>query len=205
MQGDSGLGLEAQRAAVIGFLGVNQPMAEYTEIESGKRHLNRPQLMAALEHCKKHKATLVIAKLDRLARNTHFITGLLDAGVKFVAADNPSADRTMLEVYAVFASHEARVISQRTKAALQAAKSRGARLGNPRWDESLHLARLAKNPVRPAEQVVQMMRERRNEGATFRQVAEFLNSLGVRTPKGSQWYASTVRACIHADQDQLAA
>jgi DNA invertase Pin-like site-specific DNA recombinase len=136
-QGASGLGLEAQREAVARNLGAGSLLAEFTEVESGKRSANRPQLIAALEMCKRKKAILLIAKLDRLARNVHFISGLMEAGVEFVAADMPTANRLTVHIMAAFAEHEAAMISARTKAALQAAKARGTVLGNPRWQAGL--------------------------------------------------------------------
>ena len=129
-QGQSGLGLEAQRSAVQAFLAGKEIIAEFTEIESGRK-TDRPQLVAALALAKKQKATLVIAKLDRLARNVHFISGLLESNVQFVAADMPEADRTFLQMAAVFAEWEATKIRKRTKEALAAAKARGTVLGSP--------------------------------------------------------------------------
>jgi len=129
-QGQSGLGLEAQRSAVQAYLAGKEIIAEFTEVESGRKN-NRPQLAAALALAKKQKATLVIAKLDRLARNVHFISGLLESNVQFVAADMPEADRTFLQMVAVFAEWEARKISERTKLALAEAKLRGTKLGSP--------------------------------------------------------------------------
>ena len=112
-QGQSGLGLEAQRESVSAYLrnvnaGDDQPIAEYTEIESGKRSKNRPQLLAAMEHCKRIKATLVIAKLDRLARNVHFIAGLMESKVSFVAADVPDANKLTVHVLSAVAEAERR-------------------------------------------------------------------------------------------------
>jgi len=103
-------------------------IGEYVEVESGKRR-NRPELAAALEACKREKATLLIAKLDRLARNVHFISGLMESGVDFVAADNPHANKLMIHLLAAFAEHEREQISERTKEALAAAKARGVELG----------------------------------------------------------------------------
>jgi DNA invertase Pin-like site-specific DNA recombinase len=131
-QGISGLGLDAQRQVVLDYLGrkpENQLVAEYTEIESGKK-LDRPELQSALAACKHHKATLIIAKLDRLARSVAFIANLMESGVDFVAVDNPHASKLMLHLLAAFAEHEREQISSRTKAALAAAKVRGVRLGN---------------------------------------------------------------------------
>lgn len=129
-QGVSGLGLEAQREAVHAYLNGGQwvLLGEYTEVESGKRKL-RPQLEEALKMCKKVKATLIIAKLDRLARNLHFISGLMESGVDFVAVDNPTANRLTLHILAAVAEDEGRRISDRTKAALSQAKQRGRLLG----------------------------------------------------------------------------
>ncbi len=151
-QGESGLGLEAQREAVARHLGANAPLAEFLEVESGKRSANRPQLIAALDLCKRKKAVLVIAKLDRLSRNLYFIAGLLESGVEFTACDNPHANKMTIQLLAVFAEHEREMISARTKAALAAAKTRGTVLGNPRWEDGLAKARMAKksagNPLR---------------------------------------------------------
>ena len=127
-QGVSGLGLEAQRAAVESYLngGRWQLVADYTEVETGKGSNaldRRPQLRAALDHCKRERATLVIAKLDRLARNVHFVSGLIESGVDFVAADMPQANKVMLQMHAVMSEWERDQISARTKAALQAAKA----------------------------------------------------------------------------------
>jgi DNA invertase Pin-like site-specific DNA recombinase len=129
-QGRSGLGLDAQREAVLRHLaGVGGMLqGEFIEIESGKRN-DRPQLAAAIAAAKKAKATLIIAKLDRLARNVHFVSGLMESGVDFVAADNPHANKLMVHMLAAFAEHEREQISQRTKDALAAAKARGIRLG----------------------------------------------------------------------------
>jgi DNA invertase Pin-like site-specific DNA recombinase len=129
-QGRSGLGLEAQRAAVANYLAANGSglLAEYTEVETGKRN-DRPDVQKALAACRKHKARLVIAKLDRLSRNVAFIAAMMDAGVEFVACDNPHATRLTLHILAAVAEHEREMIASRTKAALQAAKARGVRLG----------------------------------------------------------------------------
>lgn len=131
-QGHSGLGLEAQRAAVQQYAasGGQAIVAEFVEIESGKRD-DRPQLAAALAACRLHRATLVMAKLDRLARNVRFIAGIMDSGVDFVACDMPHANRLTLHLMAAMAEYEATAISERTKAALAAAKARGVKLGNP--------------------------------------------------------------------------
>jgi DNA invertase Pin-like site-specific DNA recombinase len=197
-QGESGLGLQAQRDAVLRLIGEGSPLAEFTEVESGKASSNRPQLKAALELCKRRKATLVIAKLDRLSRNLHFISGLIESGIEFKAADNPHANKMTVQMLAVFAEHEREMISQRTKQALRAAKANGKVLGNPRWQQSLVEARRAKNPTPPSPQVIEMMQRDRSEGLTLRAIADKLNGLGLRTPNGCQWYAGTVRKAMQS-------
>jgi DNA invertase Pin-like site-specific DNA recombinase len=129
-QGASGLGFEAQRAAVESFLnGGNWGLVkEHVEVESGKDDRNRPALHKALEACKVYGATLVIAKLDRLIRDAHFLLGLQKAGVKFIAADMPEANEMVVGIMALVAQAERRMISERTKAALAAAKARGVKL-----------------------------------------------------------------------------
>ena len=133
-QGRSGLGLEAQRVAVEHYLRSREGklIGQFTEIETGKGANaleRRPELRSALDLCRKQGAVLVIAKLDRLARNVHFVTGLIESGVDFVAADMPHATKVMIQIHAVMAEHERDQISARTKAALAAAKARGVKLG----------------------------------------------------------------------------
>src|SRR6266516_3788877 len=130
-QGERGYGIEAQRKAVADYLdgGNWQLLGEFVEVESGKRN-DRPELAKALAACKKHRATLVIAKLDRLARNVAFIANLMDGKVDFVCCDMPQATRLTIHVLAAVAEHEREMIAARTKAGLAAAKARGVRLGN---------------------------------------------------------------------------
>lgn len=194
-QSASHLGLEAQKEAVARLAQRGTILAEYTEVESGKRHQNRPELLAAIDATKKHRATLLIAKLDRLARNVHFISGLMESDIDFVAADMPQANRLTVHIMAAFAEHEARAISERTKAALAALKARGVKLGNPKWKKYLAQARIAKiaQLPRPSEAVLAMMHRHRLECGTYRAIAARLNELGVRTPKGFHWYGGTVR------------
>ena len=135
----------------------------------------------------------MIAKLDRLARNVHFVSGLMESKIDFVVAEMPEATPFMLHVYAAVAEHEAEAISARTKAALAAAKARGTVLGNPRWQESISAARSARGLMPPTAAVVDMMRRLRSDGQTLRAIAAHLNQLGLRTPQSSLWYASTVR------------
>jgi len=198
-QGRSGLGLDAQREAVMRHLATQAGSlrAEFTEIESGKRN-DRPQLAVAMAAAKKAKATLIIAKLDRLARNVHFISGLMESGVDFVAADNPHANRLMVHMLAAFAEHEREQISQRTKAALQAAKARGVRLGR-NGAECLAPANRAAAMER-ARQLAPVLAELKGAGFSARRIASELATRGISTPSGSPWHAQTViRAMRRAD------
>jgi DNA invertase Pin-like site-specific DNA recombinase len=132
-QGRSGLGLDAQQKAVTDYLngGAWELVGEFVEVESGKKS-DRRQLARAVDACRKHKARLVIAKLDRLSRNLAFVATLMESGVEFVAVDNPHANKLTIHILAAVAEHEREAISERTKAALAAAKARGKRLGTPR-------------------------------------------------------------------------
>lgn len=185
-QGASGLGLEAQRAAVEHYLngGDWRIMAEYVEVESGKRS-DRPQLAAAIAHAKKTKAILLVAKLDRLTRNVHFLTGLLESGVRFKAADMPEADKTMVQMMAVLAEWERDKISERTKAALAEARKLGTKLGNPNLvaDNTKRSAAAQ----RRAEALRKTLRGFTRQGLTQRQMVEELNASGVPTAMGGQW------------------
>lgn len=205
-QGESGLGLEAQRESVGRFLssrqaGSNQPIAEFTEIESGKRTTKkRPQLRAAIELCKAKKAVLVVAKLDRLARNVHFITGLEESKVAFIAVDMPDANELTVHILAAVAQSEAKAISQRTKAALAVLKARGVKLGNKRWSESIEVATQARrlSAEAPPPAVLTMIKKHRDEGMALKAIADQLNALGIKTPQSKAWYASTVRRALAA-------
>ncbi len=195
-QGASGLGLEAQRAASENYCRSTggKILREFTEVESGKRS-DRPELKAALAACRATGATLLIAKLDRLARNVHFLSGLLESGVRCVAADMPNADRFMLHVYAAMAEEEGRRISERTRAALAAAKARGVRLGQT----AEKLAEINRDCAdRFASQVGPMIRGWiENDNMTFRAVAARLNEMKVAPARGGQWHATTVHRVHH--------
>lgn len=204
-QGASGLGLDAQRAAVTAWAagGRHTLVAEFVEVESGKR-TDRPQLVAALAACRLHRATLVIAKLDRLARNVAFIANLMDGGVDFVACDMPHANRLTLHLMAAMAEYEAAAISERTKAALSAAKTRGVRLGNP--NGAAHLAAGCKLAARLSARarstaavdralgLAPILVEMRRSGFTSASaLARELNRRGVPPPVGSIWYPQQIR------------
>ena len=191
-QGQSGLGLEAQRKAIEHLLD-GQPYKEFIEVESGKKS-KRPKLEEAIAYCRKHKTKLVIAKLDRLARNVHFISGLMETGIDFVAADMPNADRFMLHVYAAMAEEEGRRISERTKAALAAAKERGVELGK----NGKMLA--VKNRSDAVEFSNCIQKVFPSLGITLdmdlQSIAQILNENGIKTRNGGIWYKSTVSRLI---------
>jgi DNA invertase Pin-like site-specific DNA recombinase len=195
-QGSSGLGLDAQRTAVLRHVQDGKLTTEYTEVESGKKHTNRPQLLAALTECRKRRAILVIAKLDRLGRNVAFISALMESAVEFVCCDNPFANRLMLHMLAAFAEHEAAQISLRTRVALAAAKARGVRLGNPRWVEALQAAQRVSQSRKPGSEVVAMMQGFRAQGLSYRAIARELNRLNVKTYRGCAWFGVTVKATL---------
>src|SRR5476651_1949666 len=132
-QGESGLGLEGQQAAIDAYAKQNggEVVGRYIEVESGKRS-DRPELARAITHAKRMKAVLVVAKLDRLSRNVAFLSRLLESGIEFLACDNPTANRLTVHILAAVAEAEAKAISDRTKAALAAAKARGTILGSAR-------------------------------------------------------------------------
>ena len=201
-QGKSGLGLDAQREAVMSYLNGGRwtLVGEFTEVESGKRDDNRPQLVAAIAACKRQKAKLVIAKLDRLSRNLAFIATLMESGVEFVAADNPHANKLTIHILAAVAQHEREMISERTKAALQAAKARGKVLGNPNLAEAAKLGRAAlnANTRRFAANVRPIIDEIMRAGATSANaIAAKLNERNVRTARGGTWTHVQVGAILH--------
>jgi DNA invertase Pin-like site-specific DNA recombinase len=166
-------------------------VAEFTEIETGKGSnalQKRPQLRAALEACRKHGATLIIAKLDRLARNVHFVSGLLETGCDFVAADMPEANKVMIQMHAVMSEWERDQISARTKAALAAAKARGVKLGASGPD---NLKRNIENRIEAAdafaEKLSGLIRGFKAAGMSQRKMVAELNKLSIPTAKGGEW------------------
>lgn len=203
-QGKSGLGLDAQRHAVETYLnGAAAGLeADYVEIESGKDN-ERPKLLQALEACRKQKAKLVIAKLDRLSRNLSFIAALMESGVEFVAVDNPNATKLTIHILAAVAQHEREAISERTKAALQAAKARGTRLGNPRLNIARQLAHDAIKQAadRFAGNVLPIIREIQAQGAaSANAIAAQLNKRAVKTARGGKWSHVQVANVLRRDQ-----
>ena len=197
-QGQSGLGLEAQREAVMRYLsnGGWPPLEEFTEVETGKGANaldRRPQLQAALAYARKHRATLVIAKLDRLARNVHFVSGLMETGVPFVAADRPDADRFLIHLEAALAEREAKMISDRTRAALAAAKARGQVLGA---NGRILAERNKAEAVDRLAPVVDRLRDLKAAGFTLRRIADTLNADGIPSPGGASWHPGNVQRAL---------
>jgi DNA invertase Pin-like site-specific DNA recombinase len=201
-QGRSGLGIEAQRAALATFAEEQgfEIISELVEIEtgSGSDALDRrPQLATALATARRNRCSIAVAKLDRLSRDVHFISGLMAHRVPFLVAElGPDVDPFVLHLFAALAEKERALISTRTKAALKAAKARGVRLGGPR----LAVARkqavkvLRDTADRHAANVLPVIREVRKAGATtLREIADALNARGVSTPRGGRWFATSVR------------
>ena len=199
-QGKGGLGLDAQCNAVLQYLnGGGWSLAgEFTEIESSKRN-KRPEFARALAVCKRQKAKLVIAKLDRLSRNVAFIATLMDSGVEFIAVDNPHANKLTVHILAAVAQHEREMIAQRTKDALQAAKARGVVLGNPRLSavRDRAVTSVKADADRFAKNVAPIIREIKSSGvASHRGIARSLKSRGVVTARGGEWTAVQVGSVL---------
>lgn len=207
-QGRSGLGLEAQQAAIAAYLRPGDALLQppYVEVESGKR-ADRPQLQAALERCRRTGATLLIAKLDRLSRDAHFLLGLQKAGVKFIAADMPEANEMVVGIMAVVAQAERKMISERTKAALAAAKRRGKVLGGdrgyrppspPSVEETAQATIVRqRNADHAAFAVLPVLERLRGEGvSSLNALAARLNEMGHATPRGGSWTATAVKRAL---------
>lgn len=196
------MGLDAQKATVANYLltlGGHKIVSAYLEIESGGKD-NRPELAKAIRDCKLKGARLLVAKLDRLSRDLGFITTLQKSGVRFLVAEMPDATELTVHIYAALAQHERKLISQRTKAALAAAKERGKQLGSPllRRGERIpgsgapanaNAARTSKADAFALE-IAQIIGE--NGGASLREVAEMLNNAGYRTARGGEWHPTSV-------------
>lgn len=198
-QGANGLGIEAQRHAVaqhVARIG-GSVVAEFVEVESGKK-ADRPQLESALKECRLRGAVLVVAKLDRLARNVAFIAKLMDGGVDFVACDLPQASRLTLHIMAAMAEHEREQISQRTKAALAAAKRKGKKLGGVRpgggWRGDAHRQGTKANVLKANSYAAQLKEVLDDIGPlSLPKVAAALTARGIRTPRGATWTPTAVK------------
>ncbi len=188
-QAKSGLGLDAQRVTVEKFAGTSSIIAEFTEIESGKKS-DRVELHNAIRYAKDSGATLLIAKLDRLSRNVKFIFELKETGVDFVCCDLPDCNTLTLGIFAAFAQHERERISQRTKDGLAAAKSRGTQLGMPSNLTPEARAKGVSSRIQKARtndanrQAAEMIRMYTKDGLSVRAIARNLNTLGMRTRRG---------------------
>ena len=202
-QSESGLGLEAQRAAVVNFVGSLNGQAEivkeFVEVESGKK-ADRPLLAEAIRECKANGYTLLVAKLDRLSRNLHFITALQNSKVDFVAADNPHATPFLIHILVAVAEHERNMISNRTKLALEAARARGVKFGNPRYEEAIPKANEAWKQLAADRNaklrgiVTEIMEVTRL--SKLGEIANALNLRGIKTNRGCQFTATQVHRLL---------
>ena len=206
-QGFSGLGLEAQKEIIQNHLRDITPIAEYTEVESGRKtDKGRPQLRKALEHCRKEGAILIVAKLDRLARNVSFLSSLLEENdVEIVFCDFPQANKMVLHILAAISQYEAELIATRTKHALAAKKARGAKLGNPehlldKYEEALANSNKTNREKAKAnpnnKRAVAFLKILAGQDMTLNQMAETLNKEGFVTSQGFQFTPSTVYKLI---------
>ena len=191
----SGLGIEAQRFSNSQYLAAVQGslLDEFVETESGAKS-NRPQLARALQACRRTKSTLLIARLDRLSRSLSFVAQLLDANVEIKCADMPEANRLLLQMLAVFGEHERQMIGERTKAALQAAKSRGVILGK---HGKILAAQNKRAAVDFATNVRPFLDNARQAGCqSLNEIGEYLTLQGCPTPDGGKWHATSVKRLI---------
>ena len=203
-QGRSGLGLRGQKNAVLAFLNGSKSriVAEYTEIESGKRD-DRPQFLKAVKSAQENDATLLVAKLDRLSRDLHFVTGLQKEGIDFTACDMPDANRLTINIMAAMAQQEREMISERTKTALSAAKAKGRKLGASNrkikkalraggWKNSIKTRR--ERALRFAENLRPKIEKLRiKEGKSRGEIVEHFNDYSVPAPMGGGWSPSQLR------------
>ncbi len=195
-QGESGLGLEAQQKSVHEFAKANRYSLaqEFIEIESGVKS-KRPVLQEALEACKREKAVLLIAKLDRLARNVAFISKLIESKVEFIAVDNPHANKLIVHIMAAFAEHERDQISSRTKDALKAAKARGVKLGS--FGRNILSKRNKEKSQKFAQKMKPIIERLKEEGfETVREINDELNRLAIPTYHNQKWHLPTVHKIL---------
>lgn len=203
-QGYSGLGLEAQQEIIQNFLHDKIPIAEFVEVESGRKS-NRPKLKEALALCRKESAILIVAKLDRLARSVSFLSNLLESDVEIIFCDFPQANKMVLHIISAISQYEAELTSARTKAALHAKKARGSKLGNPEHLMNKHPEAIgnsiktnqnkaANNPNN--KRAVALLRTLISKGYSYNQMAEILNRDGFLTSCGYSFSKSTVYKLI---------
>ena len=203
-QGYSGLGLEAQREIIHNYLHDTIPISEYVEVESGRKS-DRPKLKEALSQCRKEGATLIVAKLDRLARSVSFLSSLLESDVEIVFCDFPHANKMVLHIISAISQYEAELTAARTKAALQAKKARGFKLGNPehlldKHEEAIQnsiktcKAKADSNPKN--KRAIALLRTLVKEEHTYQEMAEILNREGFVSSHGCSFTKSTVYKLI---------
>lgn len=205
-QGYSGLGVEAQKQLIQNYLSDKIPIAEYIEVESGRKtDRGRPKLKEALELCRKTGAKLIVAKLDRLARNVAFLSQLLESDVDIVFCDFPQANKMVLHILAAISQYEAELVATRTKQALAAKKAQGYTLGNPehlmdKLDEAV--AKSVETNKRKAEEnpnnkrAAAMLKVLAKEGRTLQEMADYLNEQGFTTSKGYRFSRSSVHVLL---------
>jgi len=205
-QGYSGLGLEAQKEIIQKYLSHKNPIAEFIEIESGRKtDKGRPKLKEALQLCRKTGANLIVAKLDRLGRNIVFLSQLLESDVDIVFCDFPQANKIVLHILAAISQYEAELVATRTKQALAAKKARGAVLGNP--DHLLEnldsaIAKSVETNKRKAEEnpnnkrAAAMLKVLAKEGNTLQEMADYLNDQGFTTSRGFRFSRSSVHVLL---------
>ena len=203
-QGYSGLGLEAQREIIQNHLYETTPITEFIEVESGRKK-DRPKLKEALDLCRKTGSTLIVAKLDRLARNVYFLSSLLESDVEIVFCDFPQANKMVLHILSAISQYEAELTASRTKSALQAKKARGCKLGNPehllgKHDQAIQNSIMTcktkadNNPNN--KRAVAMLRTLVKEEHTLKEMADILNREGFVTSKGVCFSKATVYKLI---------
>ena len=207
-QGTSGLGLQAQQEIIQKYLNGKTPIAEFVEVESGRKS-DRPKLHEALELCKKQKATLIVAKMDRLSRNVTFTSQLLDSGIEIVFCDFPRANRLVLTIIAAISEYEAGLIRQRTKAALQVKKEQGCQLGKPENlmrnlgkaianSRKTNQERAHNNPNN--KRAVAILRSLVNKTTNYSEMARVLNDEGFLTSRGGRFSAKQVSILLNRYQ-----
>jgi DNA invertase Pin-like site-specific DNA recombinase len=202
-QGESGLGLEAQRSAVVNYVNSlpdgAEIVREFVEIETGKR-ADRPVLAEAIRECKANDCILLVAKLDRLSRNLHFVTALMNSKVDFVASDNPHATPFLIHILVAVAEHERNMISNRTKLALEAAKRRGVKLGNPQYQDAISKAVEARQKIAAdrnaglRKMVAEVMEK--TGLSKLADIAQALNLRGIKTNRGSQFTPTQIHRLL---------
>lgn len=203
-QGEHGHGISAQRQAISNYISTQsgELLEEYVEVESGKRN-DRPELQKAISRCQVSRAILIIAKLDRLSRNVAFVANLMDAGIDFIACDNPFATRLTIHILAAIAEHEREMISRRTREALAAAKDKGVVLGGYRGAQISDSMRQESITARRAkakaykERVLPMIADLREIGLSLSKTARELNKMQIYTVRGGQWTATAVSRMMH--------